>query len=211
MALRKIFLTGKLGKLFGEKWELDVQSVSEAIRAINANTKGKFFEYLRTDGAKKYYKIGLGKKENLIEPLVEANGVSGKTDIYIMPTIKGSSAVGKIIAGIVLIVVGIVAMAYGQTWGAQLVKLGAGLVLGGIVQLLTPVPPSNQTSESDGRGSNIFAGNANTVTQGSAVGVIYGRVLVSPMPISLSVDNVDKNYTSEYYASDTDEEYQDVE
>ena len=36
--LRKIHLYGKLGKLFGKEWELDVLSVGDALKAININT-----------------------------------------------------------------------------------------------------------------------------------------------------------------------------
>ena len=35
----KVFLHGKLGEEIGSEWELDITSVSEALRAIEANTK----------------------------------------------------------------------------------------------------------------------------------------------------------------------------
>ena len=45
MSLRKIKLYGKLGKICGKEWELDVSSVGEAIKAININTNGKLEKY----------------------------------------------------------------------------------------------------------------------------------------------------------------------
>ena len=35
----KVNLHGKLGEDLGESWELDVSSVAEALRAIDANTR----------------------------------------------------------------------------------------------------------------------------------------------------------------------------
>ena len=65
MAYRKIKLYGKLGTLFGKEWNLDVNSVSEAIRAIDINTKGELSKYLLKN--KSYYKIAVKNKKNLVE------------------------------------------------------------------------------------------------------------------------------------------------
>ena len=43
--MKIINLHGKIGKEFGERWELDVASIIEGMRAIEANT-GRFFQYL---------------------------------------------------------------------------------------------------------------------------------------------------------------------
>ena len=43
--MKIINLHGKIAKEFGERWELDVESIVEALRAIEANT-GRFFQYL---------------------------------------------------------------------------------------------------------------------------------------------------------------------
>jgi predicted phage tail protein len=196
--MTNIYLTGKLGKLFGEKWTLEVQSPAEALHAININTKGKFSEYLEKN-KNKYYKIGLQNKKQLITA-EEIKIKTGKNDIYIMPTIKGSnSGAGKILAGIVLLVAayftGGTALAFLQV---PLASAGASLVLGGIVQLLTPVPnfDNNSGGNEDGRQSTLFQGNASTIFQGGAVGLIYGRALVAPMPISLSINNNDTDATA---------------
>lgn len=193
----KVFLEGKLGKLFGRKWELFVNSPSEAIRAIDINTKGKLKEYLLNAGAKKYYKIALQKKDNFINPREEVKNPSGQSDIYFIPTIKGSSSgTGKIIAGAVLFVIGAILTvgSYGSlsSLGVPLMSAGIGLMLGGAVQLMTPVPKMAQPSaEPDLRQSNTFQGNAVNVYQGSSVGIVYGRALVSPMPVSLATENKD--------------------
>ena len=66
------------------------------------------------------------------------------------------------------------------------------MVLGGITQLLTPAPNFNNNAEGESRGSNLFGGNASTITQGGGVGLVYGRALVTPMPVSISFDNTDQ-------------------
>jgi hypothetical protein len=62
--------------------------------------------------------------------------------------------------------------------------------------MLTPTPNFNQDSDGDGRGSNLFQGNSVVTTQGSAVGLVYGRMMVTPMPVSVAFDNYDQNSTS---------------
>ncbi len=77
MALRKIKLYGKLGQIFGKEWILDVNSVAEAVRAIDSNTKGKFSLYLlKGQGSKQFYKISVKNKKNIITEK-EINGSFG--------------------------------------------------------------------------------------------------------------------------------------
>ena len=38
--MKTIHLHGKIGKMFGEKWLLEVDSITEALRAIDANVGG---------------------------------------------------------------------------------------------------------------------------------------------------------------------------
>ncbi len=198
--LTRIHLGGKLGKLFGSEWTLNVSSPAEAIRAIDVNTKGAFSTYLRKDGEKKFYKVALQKKDYLLGK-DELRNHSGKSDIFIMPTIKGkNSGIVKIIAGVILIVVGILLYEFGGAFFvkaggllivAGLVGMGASLVLGGITQLLAPVPKKYNQAQ-----SSNFAGNAAAVTQGQAIPLVYGRCLVKPIPIAVSFDSADTQTTS---------------
>lgn len=197
--LTTIRLGGKLGSLFGKTWTLRVSSPAEAIRAIDVNLGGKLRRYLSGEGAKKLYKIGLGRKDNLLEKQELVNR-SGQTDIYVLPTVKGaSSGLGKILAGVVIAVaawyfapeiagfLGNGVTAGGVTLAG--VGLGASLVLGGITQLLTPTPNFNQSNGGDN--STLFAGNASAIAQGGAVTIVYGRALVAPMPVCISFSNED--------------------
>lgn len=201
----KIHLGGHLGRLFGADWELFVSSPAEAIRAIDANLKGALKQYLNTKGRDKLYKISLGRKENGVDE-DGVRGPCGQQDVYLLPVIKGrNSGVGKILAGIAIIALvfatgGAALGAGGSLFGITAgtvgtigLGIGASLILGGISQLLTPSPSFNADSQGDSRGSNLFQGNATTVSQGGAVGLIYGRIAVTPMPISLSVTSFDQS------------------
>jgi len=192
MALRKVKLYGKLGQLFGREWNLDVNSVGEAIKAIDINTNNKFSQYLLKNGTKKYYKICVKNKKNTISK--EEIGTSfGSGDIYITPTIFGSDkkSVGQIILGVVMVVAAYYGGGFEQGGSSffQIVgTMGISMILGGVAQLLAPNPNAKST---DQRNSYLFQGNATTVYQGTAVGLVYGRALVPPMPVCISTDTTD--------------------
>lgn len=198
--LTTIHLGGKLGQLFGKRWDLMVASPAEAIRAIDVNLKGELRKYLFKQGKTKFYKVGVGKKDALIEEK-ELGNRSGNSTIHISPVAKGrNSGVGKIFAAVAIAVAtfytfgtaGIFANAALATAGYA---AAASLAIGGVVQLLTPTPNFNQNAEGDSRGdgSTFFQGGATAISQGGAIGLVYGRALVTPMPISISTNNTDRS------------------
>jgi predicted phage tail protein len=182
MAEITVHLGGRLGILFGKEWRLNVASPAEALRAIDINTKGGFRRYLSKDTSKEYHIcIGSKTKEGSIGK-DELKSRSGQSDIYVLPAIKGrNSGWFKIIAGVILIIVGAIIDYYTGGGGNVLIGFGASLVFGGITQLLTSAPKQNQQLQSFN-----FQGNASTAYQGSAVPVFYGRYLISPIPICVS-------------------------
>jgi predicted phage tail protein len=74
------------------------------------------------------------------------------------------------------------------------VGVGASLVLGGVAQLLTPVPKVPQgaasNTDQDPRKSYSFSGIQQTSRQGVPVPVVYGETLVGSVVISAGVDTV---------------------
>lgn len=210
--LTTIHLVGSLGRAPGittSTWHLDVKSTAEALRAININTRGALERYLRGPGRDRGYRIALQKRENVIDPS-EAGNRSGRSTIYILPALRGrNSGTGKIIAGAALLAlvslasagfltaaagnfVGAGVFSGGSLTSAGLVAVGFGtsLILGGITQLLTPTPRS-PTDAPDAVNSSTFQGNASVVVQGGCVPLVYGRALVSPIPISITIANND--------------------
>lgn len=197
--LTKVVLVGSLGKAMGlSEWHLDVKSPAEAIRAINVNTRGKLALYLSGPARKRSYRIALQKRDNVIEAK-EGRNRSGRSTIYIMPTIRGrNNGVGKIIAGVVLLVIAFVTEDYALLGdysafvGGVVAGFGVSLVLGGIAQLLTPRAQENGAQPQ----SSLFPGNSTSVVQGGCIPVVYGHALVSPIPISITVTNNDVGTTA---------------
>jgi predicted phage tail protein len=70
--------------------------------------------------------------------------------------------------------------------------VGASLVLGGVAQLLTPVPkiPQGPDTANDPRKTYNFSGIQQTSRQGVPVPCVYGLTLVGSVVISAGTDTV---------------------
>ena len=75
------------------------------------------------------------------------------------------------------------------TVGTALSAVGAGLVLTGVSQIISPTPPSGLELKEANRIQNFsFSGITNTSQQGLAVPVAYGRLFVGSAVISSGLD-----------------------
>lgn len=195
--LTTVILDGAMGKKFGRRWRLAVDSPNEALRMIDANKPGVFV-WIR-DNLARYanYKVTCKYEDGRVEELDENEYPLNRkaTEIRFTPILEGSGAVGRIIAGIVLVIVGILLV---WSVGLPIILAGIGLIVGGVIQLLTPQPkmgaqnPDSQ-KRSDGT-SYYFDGPVNTVAQGATIQLIYGECLVGSHPIyaAVTVDDVKK-------------------
>jgi predicted phage tail protein len=70
--------------------------------------------------------------------------------------------------------------------------IGASLALGGVAQLLTPMPtvPQGADTQDDPRKSYSFSGIQNTSRQGVPVPIVYGETVVGSVVISAGIDTV---------------------
>lgn len=193
--LRRIRLYGALAKFIGKRvLQADIATPAEAIRFLLANWPG-----LEKHMADQHYKVALGRDELKIGDHPEQlHTPAGASEIRIIPVTAGAGAVGRIIAGVALLVAsfaipGFAAWA-GPTAYSLIIGVGTSLVLGGVAQLLSPVPqpPSMGTdSEDDPRKSYSFSGIQNTARNGVPVPVVYGQTLVGSVTISQAVDVAD--------------------
>ena len=187
--LRQVHLLGEMGEKYGTEHKMDVGSVGEALRALDANHPG----FIRDIRKEEHYNVCVGDfndNDALDDVSVQMNHKKG--DIWIAPEVIGRKA-GMLatVLGAVLIVVGIVLSIYGFGAGTPLIKLGAGLMLSGVAMMLTPVPGSPQYSEReepDERQSFLFDGPVNTNEQGGAIPIAYGRVLIGSTVVSTALD-----------------------
>jgi predicted phage tail protein len=171
--LRTIRLYGTLGARFGREFELAVSSTAEAVRALTILLPGfgRFMMEAKDKGMA--FAVFNGKrnlsKDQLDDPV-------GDDMIRIAPVLQGSKRGGVLqtIVGAVLIVAGVVLAT--TPFGAPLVNLGVAMVVGGVVQMLSPQPKGLGTQERpENRPSYSFNGPVNVQAQGNPVPVGYGE------------------------------------
>lgn len=201
-----VYLYGHLGRRFGHRWRLDVQTPAEAVRAIIAN-RPDFHAHLIQHSTPGYQVVVgtdiLTKEEALRYP-------AGQQAIKIVPVVAGA-AQGKdpvigVIVGVVLVAVAVAAfMAPVALTGVALTTansaltaagsvvlsvgfMGAGMVIGGIATLLAGNPNAPGPSERpENKPSFIFNGAVNTTAQGHPVPIGYGRMRVGSAVISAGI------------------------
>ena len=183
--MRKVKLYGELAKKFGREFMLEVESVAEAVRALSANFPG-FEKELMTAHLRGVEYVVRADKRDVTEMELN-NSLAPQETIRIAPITVGRKNGGffQTIIGAILIVVGVVLNSYGQTWGTYLIQAGVALVAGGIIQMLIPVPKTDDPSESpENKPSTYFDGAVNTLAQGHPVPLGYGKLMVGSAVIS---------------------------
>jgi len=188
-SLRTIRVYGRLARFLGQRtFQAAVSSAAEAVRFLLVN-----FPQLEAHMAQQHYRVSVGGYALDAE---ELHHPSGQQVIRIVPVLTGARAVGRILAGVALMVASIfipgTAMIFGTAVKGLVLGIGAQMALGGVAQLLTPVPkmPTGEDSAQDPRKSFSFSGVQQTSRQGVPVPVVYGRTLVGSVVISAGVDTV---------------------
>jgi predicted phage tail protein len=184
MALTKVILDGPLGKAFGKEWNLAVTTPNQALALIEANKPG-IQGWIRNNADKfSCYRVTItdkrGKKHRIDDSTYQLQRDEQPAMIRFTPVVSGSSAGIRTVVGAILIAVGLY---FGQPW---LVAMGASLMIGGLVELLSP-RPKKQNNTSDDGASYYFNGPVNTTAQGVPVPLVYGRCLVGSQAVSASV------------------------
>ena len=183
--MRKVKLYGELAKKIGREFMLEVESVAEAVRALSANFPG-FEKELMTAHLRGVEYVVRADKRDVTEMELN-NSLAPQETIRIAPIAVGrkNGGVFQTIIGSILVVVGVVLNAYGQTWGTYLIQAGVALVAGGIIQMLIPVPKTDGPSEQpENKPSTYFDGAVNTLAQGHPVPLGYGKLMVGSAVIS---------------------------
>lgn len=188
--LTTVRLYGRLGKGFGKKWRLDVDTPAEAVRAINCLRPG-FYDAILAMGDCDFG-VTVGGEQIGEDFLTFPN--QGKV-ISITPVVRGSgNSKGwiQVIAGAVLIIAGI-ALASTPLGVASpyLIGTGISLILGGVAQLLSPSPKTDVDTSNKTKPSYQFSNIVNTIGQGECVPVLYGRKWIGSAVVSAGYENVD--------------------
>ena len=190
--LRKVKLYGQLSEFIGHKeFDVFVDNVGQAVSFLIHN-----FPDLESYMSPKYYQVKVGdysiSEDEVFHPI-------GQEDIHFVPVISGSGGVGRILGGAALIGLGLwplgakFAFSTGLTGtfiGKAAVFAGGALVLGGVSEMLFPMPSEQQfSSEEDPRLSFSFSGVQNTSRAGTPVPIVYGEIFTGSVVISAAIDN----------------------
>lgn len=181
--MKTIRVYGQLARFLGRRvFHAAVSTVAEAMRFLLAN-----FPQLEGHMSQQRYRVSLDQRSIAAEELHEP---AGQASISIVPVIGGAGTVGRIIAGVALIAASFIP-GVGALGVSLLFGTGASLALGGVAQLLTPVPQLSTTQASDNndpRRNYSFSGIQNVSRQGVPVPVIYGEMIVGSIVISAGID-----------------------
>ena len=197
--LRKLKLYGELAEFVGHKdFEIEASNIPKAISFLVNN-----FPQIEPYMNPKYYQVKVGNyainEDEIYYPI-------GQEDIHIVPVISGSGSVGRILLGGALLAVSFGAFGafgggltfgkgFGASWaaagfGAKAAFIGgAALVLGGVTDLLFPMPAMPEfASEEDPKLSYNFGGTQNTGRAGTPVPLVYGEIVTGSIVISGAID-----------------------
>ena len=194
--MRKVKLYGELVKITGHKeLEAAVNTTAQAVSFLVNN-----FPELESHMSSRYYQVLLDREEEV--NIEELHFPIGQSDIKFVPVISGSGGIGKALFGGALIAL---SFGVGGLFTAPLTMsggfaaaglgakaafgIGAGLVLGGVSDMLFPTPKMPQfSSEQDPRISFSFSGTQQTSRAGTPVPLVYGEIFTGSVVISSSID-----------------------
>ncbi|EIV2285190.1 MULTISPECIES: tail assembly protein [Klebsiella pneumoniae complex] len=186
--MKKIKLCGVLGKTFGKYHERLIDTPKEAVQALCCTVDGfeKFLIHSKEKGLT--FAVFRGKRNIGLD---ELGYPVGEELIRIVPVIIGSKKAGflQTILGTVIVAVGAIAtFGFGQAWGVNVMMGGGAMMLGGVVQMLSPQPAGLARKESaDNKASYAFGGVTNTASQGYPVSLLYGKRRIGGAIISAGI------------------------
>ena len=227
-------LLGDLGERYGSEHVYhDLRSPADAIKLLCINQPALVKELAEAHEHGIGYTVVqagefLGYKD-LKLPL-------GKNDLILSPVVVGSggnaAGIGQVLLGVGLIAASIFipgsTVIFGTTFGAISLGVGiagAGLVLSGIADMISPQPtiptlsnstgnrtapgqntnatgPQGVSRATSGQQSYAFSGPANTVGVGATVPLVYGKILIGSHLISSKVQiTSDSDPTGEYFST----------
>lgn len=222
--LRTIRLYGKLGAQFGRVHRLAVESTAEAVRALCVLIPGFERELMTSRDRGISYACFLGRTNIGAEQLQQS---AGAEDIRIAPVLSGakSNFLGTLLLGAALVFGGWAIAGFsaftgaggiGYAVGGAISSYGVAVMIGGVVQALSPQQQQTSAKDSPANGASYnFNGPVNTTAQGNPVPVLYGRMIVGSAVISAGILAQDQAYSGAPLARppigkvipDGDEEY----
>lgn len=175
----KVYFYGELREEFGDSFEVEARTPREAVTALMYQSQ-KYKDILGSND----WHIMLGGKEGIDISEDQLDMELGRVrEVHLIPRVEGSGGVFNFIVGIVLVVVG------AWTMNPGLIAAGVGMMVGGIIQMTTKIPGTQDINResADDKASFLFNSPTNSSTQGVAIPRGYGRMLIGSQVVSAAL------------------------
>lgn len=196
-ALTTVYLSGPLIRKFFRKKDylLDSQNTWEVFRALKATLEGFEREIKRLEALGMRFAI-FRNRTNVGEEDFERGGAN---EVRIVPVVGGSKRGGTLqtIVGAVMVVVGLVitggTFGAGAPFGSALITMGASMMVGGVMQMLSPQAKGlSQSGAPENLPSYAFGSAKNTTASGNPVPICIGERRWGGAIISASIEAQDR-------------------
>lgn len=177
--LKKIKLSGSLGRRFGVFHELAVESYPEAIRALSVTLEG-FKDYMQSEvGSRMKYAVFVDGK-NVGQ--YDENSWQCAKEIRIIPIPTGSKSGGlfQVVLGAAIMVTAFFtgggSLAAMGALASSAFMMGGAMVLGGVMQMISPQQGGalRESQSAENMPSYAFGGAVNTTAAGYPIPLPYG-------------------------------------
>lgn len=201
--MTNIYLHGELRNLYGEHFKLNIESAKDTFRAINSNRKGFIATIKKLMGKGIFYRVIID--DEVVQDPKELDIQRVPKEIHIVPIVWGAGKNGGAFLMIALAVVLTVAAgpagaALGKAFTlttqtvnaitSAMYATAASLAIQGVMTLLYPPPKPDFNQEvSAGGKSYLFGSKPGNASQGQAVPVGYGRLLIQSSQISATANH----------------------
>ncbi|THA07340.1 tail assembly protein [Rodentibacter pneumotropicus] len=182
-------------KQFGTEFDLEVNNTAEIVRALTSQIPN-----LRQFLQQGLFKVRIGK-DYLDNRYLEKGmfyQLKDKMVVCFTPVLKGAKRGGlfQVLVGAALIGASFLIPGAGLFGGlitnSMVFGMGTALLLGGVSQMLTPMPKmSGITDEKEKKQSTAFSNLGNLVAQGRPMPLAYGRIRTGSLIISQGVETLD--------------------
>lgn len=176
---------------FGKRISLSIKTAAEGIHALAIQLPG--FWQRMNEG---WYQVRIAGSDMAPDTLTARlnESLPPGAVVHIVPRMAGAkNGIWQVVAGAALIgasfIPGLNAVA-----AAVLFSAGTSMALGGVAQMLTPVPKTPTVGQADnGKQNTYFSSLENMVAQGNPVPVLYGEMKIGSRVISQMMSTRDES------------------
>lgn len=165
---------------YGRKFRLEAQTAGEALRALLYQIPG-----LKQHLNNGFYRVRIAGNDVSEDTLSQESSLNLQPNsvIHVIPQVAGAKRGGlfSVIAGAVLVVVGVVLIS--TPFGAPMISAGIGLMLSGVVTMLTKLPEPKFEEGEKHRNTN-FSNLDNAMIQGKPIPLCYGEMMIGSKVLS---------------------------